>query len=659
MESNYKHYSQYKEKKNELSSLMCESSKIIDSLSMPDKASRLKQLSEKLANDAFKIQVVSTFNNGKSTLINALLGEDILPTKILPCTAVVNEIKYGVQKAAVLHFRNPLPKKLLNSIPEKTLRHMKSYNMQNIPPMAIDYDKMEQYVTIPVNGDPEEISATSPYETVELFYPSPLLKEGVEIIDTPGLNEAEERTKCTLDYLEKADAIIYIFDALKVCAKDEMDTIENVLIPKGFNDMFFVVNRFDMVSQKEQPDIKKYVEQKVGKLSRNDVYCISALKGLEGKISNDATQYAGSGMERFEIRLTEFLTKEKGRIKLAQPARELNNILSKEALYRAIPNQRLLLSTRLNTLENRYLEAKPRLDELEARKKQMYDQMVHRTDESMRDVQETIVLQLESISKQVPDWVNEYAPEKDISMKTMQDQILRHVSKKIREELGKWHNQTLRPLLEKKSNYIFEARNSELSYIHAEIEKISNQVSGRDEKSKGSYDLHPMVNLTSNQLVEFDDIDYKKFALTLTSSLGVGAGLVWLLSLPVGGAVVMGVMLAIKTALSLSKDSALDKMKKEYSEKICESIKCNARSKAREYVDNIRNHYINTAQKDVSAINEKIKDEKSQVEAAIRNLEKGKQEVDKQNLLIDECETKIRTICEKLDALVYDLAGLN
>ena len=188
MANNYQEYSWFKDKKALLASLLNDSSSIIEDLAMPRFAENLHQLSRKVDSDAFKIQIVGTFKNGKSTFINALLGEDILPTRVLPCTAVINEIKYGEEKRAVLHFRNPLPEKLLSCIPEATLKHIQAYGMKDVPPMEIEYDQIDQYVVIPVDGDPEEISLTSPYLSVELFYPSALLKEGVEIIDSPGFN---------------------------------------------------------------------------------------------------------------------------------------------------------------------------------------------------------------------------------------------------------------------------------------------------------------------------------------------------------------------------------------------------------------------------------------------------------------------------------------
>lgn len=90
------------------------SSDVIKYLNMSNYSDSLSKLSEKVNNDTFKIQVVGTFKNGKSTFINALLGSHVLPAYSLPCTAVINEVKYGKEKKAVLYFKIHYQNKYLN-----------------------------------------------------------------------------------------------------------------------------------------------------------------------------------------------------------------------------------------------------------------------------------------------------------------------------------------------------------------------------------------------------------------------------------------------------------------------------------------------------------------------------------------------------------------
>ena len=438
--SNFQDYSWFREKKGALVSLIKESSGIINDISLTQYAEGLRQLGQKVDNDTFKIQIVGTFKNGKSTFINALLGEDILPTKAVPCTAVINEIKYGESKKAILNFRNPLPKTLLSDIPAATLAHMQAHGMTNVPPMEIDYDRISDYVTIPVDGDPDEISLKSPYLSVELFYPSALLKEGVEIIDSPGLNENDERTTVTLEYLDKADAIIFLLDATKACAKDEMDTIEDILVPKGFDDMFFVVNRFDLIVAREQADIKRFVENKVKEYTTNEIFYLSALNALDGKVEHNQEKLLNSGFLPFEAKLSEFLTKDKGRIKLAKPAKELKGILATEALFKAIPSQRRQLSTNLQILKERYESVKPELLRYESQKESLRKDLELKVERKENNIARAINSQFREIANMVPAWIKDYEPKnnpgvfgKKKQVEKVADEIGKHVSSKVKE----------------------------------------------------------------------------------------------------------------------------------------------------------------------------------------------------------------------------------
>lgn len=670
---NYQQLSLFKEKKEELSKLLHESSVIIDELSMPQFAERLKQLSQKVSNDSFKVQIVGTFKNGKSTFINALLGEDILPHRVLPCTAVVNEVKYGEEKHAVLHFCNPLPEKLLDSIPEPTMAHMQAYGMKDVPPMEIEYDHIDKYVTIPVDGDPDEISAMSPYKALELYYPSPLLKEGVEIVDSPGLNENDERTRVTLEYLDKADAVIYLLDACRACAQDEIDTIESILIPKGFKEMFFVVNRIDLVPERERPDVQRFVEKKVGDYSPNAVYCISALKGMEGKIEKDVEKYNVSGMEPFELRLTEFLTQEKGRIKLAQPARELNNILSKEMLFRQIPNQRMLLSTSLNTLKSRYEVIKPQIDDLEERKKDLQHQMMLKIERSEKEVGRAVESFYRDVARRIPVWLQNYQPKTGMGFATKKklrstaDEMIAFISEKVKELYTEWNKESLKPLIEDKTVYIFDSTDKDLGAIFNTIDDINSQISGIPVPVSGASGweraagfatmMFAAAGTGTSIMVNGFKGNVKELAKTFAIDLGVGAGILLLgITNPV---IAIGLLISvIWNAFRQGGNAALNGLKNQVGGTICKSIRDGATGKADEIVGEMHKELTKIADSVISVIDIQIESLNSQLKPIIADMEKGKKHVDGRIETINRCEKNLQVICNKLDTLVFDLAGL-
>lgn len=163
-------------------------------------------LRNKLCDDALKIQIVGCFNTGKTTFINAMIGEDVLPVDIIPCTAVVSEVKYSPKKKAAIHFRNPLPLGLIDYIPASTREYIKEHNMGReangapcqIPPLQISFDRISEYVAITEPPSDilfdedsfhryiENFNRQCPYEKVSLFHPAYILRDGVEIVDTPG-----------------------------------------------------------------------------------------------------------------------------------------------------------------------------------------------------------------------------------------------------------------------------------------------------------------------------------------------------------------------------------------------------------------------------------------------------------------------------------------
>ena len=97
------HYEGFASKKHCLSKIINDASQAIQALNLDHFTKKLQDISNRISNETFKIQIVGTFKNGKSTFINSFLGKEILPAYALPCTAVINEVKYAEKKRAVLH----------------------------------------------------------------------------------------------------------------------------------------------------------------------------------------------------------------------------------------------------------------------------------------------------------------------------------------------------------------------------------------------------------------------------------------------------------------------------------------------------------------------------------------------------------------------------
>ncbi len=225
-----------------------------------DKAAgeRTRHLADKLTESTFNLAVVGEFKRGKSTLVNAFIRESLLPTAVIPLTSVTTIISYG-------------PKTIVNVI------------FINGASEEIAADALKAYVSESENpNNCKRVSA------VEIKHPSLFLKDGVRIIDTPGVGSANaHNTKTTYDYLPQIDAAIFMFSADQPASQTELNFLQEVSAqaPK----LFLVQNKIDYLAQAEIDQSLAYLTKTVeGALGvAVTIYPISARSALARR-SGDA-----------------------------------------------------------------------------------------------------------------------------------------------------------------------------------------------------------------------------------------------------------------------------------------------------------------------------------------------------------------------------------
>ncbi len=660
----------YRKNQEELADIIGSISQAISGLHM-SKERELEELSQKVKNDTFKIMVTGTFKNGKSTFINALLGEEILPAYALPCTAVINEVKYGAEKRAVLHFREKLPDPLPEKLADRAVRHMNQYKGRAIPPLEIPYDEIEEYVVIPMGEDEKQMKRQSPYEKVELFYPLEILQNGVEIIDSPGLNEDETRTRVTMEYLNKVDAILYVLNANAICAGDEMRFVQNDLRGNQFESVFFVVNRIDQVRTTEQPQIYRYAEIKLNEIyPQPELFCISALNALEGRLDDDDDRVEKSGILPLEKRLTQFLTKEKGKAKLASPAKQVRQILSREALEVVIPRERSLLETSLDDVKARYANIQPRLMLLTREKEQKESEIIIKIERCSRKVERMAKGQVNEIINAVPVWLEEFTPPTSLGAvptKKKVEQVVTEISdylkSRISDAQSDWQTKVLVPALEEDAQAIFNAAEQDISKIYQEIDQINLELAGEDYNNVNSVPFWQRAAGVAGGLL-LGDVALafsggvngigKEFVKTLAFELGAGFILSFLgLLNPVTlfGCVAVAI---IGNAFG-REGKAMKKLKEKISEEAVKNLSENAEQQAQEIADGIEKNFSKVAKMIVDSISKELSDIDDQVRAIIAEKEKGEKEVESRSQELARCEQELYALNGRLDTLIFTL----
>lgn len=384
---NDKQFNEWLQMRQKLASLIRGQLAVLEALEMTAWKDNLRQLEERVLADNFKVFIMGEFKRGKSTFINAMLGQVILPASAIPCTAIINEVKWGDSPRARLHFLGGK-----DGSPRKTLE--------------VDYRHLDQYVVIP-EGE-EAANYTNPYEKAELFWPLDICRNGIEIGDSPGLNENPERQKITLSYLRTADAVIFVISCDSPISMSELNTIDTIR-DAGHKNIFFICNRINMIEEREQSRLKNYCVNKLSPLTEHGaryVFFINALGALNGRLGHDTRQVQESNMLLVEGELRTFLANERGRLKILRPTAELKTSI-KEA-RRTVPARERLLRTDVETIQARYEKTKSELDAFEQERQQIVSRLVNFRQDTRIYVTEAASRFYSDVAEQIEGWVKEY-----------------------------------------------------------------------------------------------------------------------------------------------------------------------------------------------------------------------------------------------------------
>lgn len=269
----------------------------------------IQAIKGKLESQRFRVAVIGDFSTGKSTLLNALLGEKIQPTSALPCSGTISILKYGEIKRVICRYRD-------DSEEEIPLEKYKSKAAMS--KKAALEDSTEEIL----NNNIKEIIFEHPNLS--------LCRNGVEIIDTLGLNHCNEATEVTLKLIQTADAIIFTSNAGQLLNQGEKDALKSIKQRYGnkpLENLFLVVNFMDNLDDDEEVE---GVQQKANKIiddgliiGKDRIHFISAKLALNAIINSKNNDYLET-FQNLTQTLESFLTDERGSIILQSITQKLN-----------------------------------------------------------------------------------------------------------------------------------------------------------------------------------------------------------------------------------------------------------------------------------------------------------------------------------------------
>ena len=271
---------EYRRRKLDLAEVIRAAMHLAEDRRDQERVTTARELLARLAEDRFQLAVVGQFSRGKSTLVNAILGDAYLPTGALPVTSVVTTVGYGSRARVVV-------RRTETSLPIET-----------------SVDDLPRFV-VQASAEREELGVAS----VEIEVPAEVLRLGFWFVDTPGVGSAiAANTATTRRYLPDADAVIFVtgFDA--PLGEPELQFLDDVR--RHVKRLFFVVNKLDLLPAAEAEEVTRFVRDRVFERTgaQPRMFAISARGGLEAKLHGDPERLASSGLPELERTLVRFLT---------------------------------------------------------------------------------------------------------------------------------------------------------------------------------------------------------------------------------------------------------------------------------------------------------------------------------------------------------------
>jgi GTPase SAR1 family protein len=288
-------------------------------LGLESEVKTLETARDRYREGRFRLLVLGDMKRGKSTLLNALLGARLLPSDVNPCTALLTIVQAGESAGVTVHFKDE------TDAPE-SISFAEFADRYTLAPAAAQQIEVDQQLAFPAVSH------------AVIQHPLPLLGSGIELVDTPGLNDTEARNELSLNYAYNCNAILFVLDATQPCTLEERRYLQNYLRERGLT-IFFLINRWDELQkglvdpndsaaldaahdrQREvfRTHLAEYCQTADGESIYTDrVFEISALQALRSRLNHDDTELAHSGLPTFLAALNRFLVDDRAQAELTQ-----------------------------------------------------------------------------------------------------------------------------------------------------------------------------------------------------------------------------------------------------------------------------------------------------------------------------------------------------
>ncbi|NWJ95328.1 MAG: dynamin family protein [Chloroflexi bacterium] len=367
-------------------------------LGSSENSAELRRQATWLREGVFRVLVMGDFNRGKSTVLNALLGSNILPINATPTTAVITVIRFGPEPKVYVKFSNGRPDE------ELTFEQFKGEYQ-----LSLDDDRDSATNRV------AKLDRFSEVDRAIVEYNLELCRYDVELVDSPGLNDHPARTQRVIEQLKRTDAVVFVFDAMHFYTQQEQEYLDNLVRRHNLTNLFFLVNAWDNIErsslnpEEDEAKIRLRMKKELSKYVADGhfeerVFEVSALQALTARWDKktrqprpipDEIKLANSHMAEFECELDSFLRNERGRVLIDRSLRSVELGLARA---------REEIAARLSTLGVEVSELERRLRATEpgfARLNQIRDNLLRAVEGVSKTQQKSIYESLHSFFRRM------------------------------------------------------------------------------------------------------------------------------------------------------------------------------------------------------------------------------------------------------------------
>lgn len=568
----------------------------------------LAETNKRLKDENLRVLVMGKFSSGKSTFLNGLLGRPLLPMKAIPTTAVIGEIRYSDTEKIVL-------------LPKKGKWH------SGDTPFEISASELSKYITIDhTNGDSKE----NPFEKVFINSPLAICKNGIEFVDSPGLDDPTSHDSVTKEYLPTADAIIYCMNSQAAYSAKDKDEIE-ALRSLGYTSIIFVLTYFDVLQENDEmmgtndaQTTKEHIIKTLTPLTdlgENGIFFVNSLAAIKGKVQHDAVMLQKSNFPVVEKRMEEILVNERGRLKIIRSLYQTKNINRKNGNY--ISDSITLANNKHSLIAQQLATAKQALSQAQDKANIINQQVESGVTDIARIARDRGALYLISdLIPNVDSWVNEANPEKGInllhlkkSIKEYTEAVIDHMKSKISSSMSSWcKNSLVSDCIESQFSNLLVSQKEHLSSYQEDLRQVKVNLNLPIDGEQIGDNLSPSTAsrlLSAGGSLLIGDIfsaitggilGFKAMLTTLAAELtaGIVLGIVSMFT-PVG--IPALIITAILAALGSFTGNVLS-IKSQVKKKIIEETK----KALGESKDKFSNEIFNAVKGTLSQVQTKIKD---------------------------------------------------